>query len=296
MNFGRLLTAMVTPFNNELEIDLSKVEPLISHLVDVNTEGLVVAGTTGESPTLTVEEKIELWREVKRAKPKNMPMIAGTGSNSTKSTIELSKRAEKIGADGIMLVTPYYNKPPQKDLFNHFQVVAQEVDIPVMLYNVPKRTGANLEPETVFELAKMDNIVAIKEASGDMEQLSRLSQQIYNSEEVNIDVYSGEDSVTLPMMSLGAKGVVSVASQIAGHKIFQMIESFFKGEVGHSAKIHSKLLPVFQALTLSTNPIPVKEALNLSGVKVGGLREPLSSLDEQSTVKLQQILTDEQYI
>ena len=279
---------MVTPFKKDLELDLEGVAPLVEYLCNRGTEGLVVTGTTGESPTLTLEEKEKLWLEVIRTKPQNVPMIAGAGANDTRETVEASIKAEKAGADAIMLVTPYYNKPPQSNMKAHFEEVAKKVNLPIMLYNVPKRTGANLLPDTVKELMNCDNIIAIKEASGDLEQVAKLRRLIGN----RIKIFSGEDSITLPMMALGASGVVSVASHIAGELFKDMLESFVSGDVDKAMRTHYNLMPLFEGLSISTNPIPVKSALNLAGVSVGPLRPPLQELDTDDKEKLKKVLQD----
>lgn len=287
-DFGRVLTAMITPFDSNLEVNYQEVERLADHLVNYGSDGLVVAGTTGESPTLTKEEKIRLFKTVGQAVKGKAKVIAGTGTNSTSDTIELSKAAEKAGVDGLMLVVPYYNKPPQEALYQHFAAVAEATTLPIILYNVPSRTSRNLEAETVARLAEIENIVAIKEASGDMDQVTAIRRN------TNPDfiIYSGDDSLTLPILSLGGSGVISVASHIVGEKIQQMVKAFLDGKVEEATRIHLQLFPIFKALFMSTNPIPVKAAVRLIGFQVGGLRPPLLQLGAAEEQKLQKVLQE----
>ena len=283
MNMPRLITAMITPYDNKLEVNYLKAAALVEHLIENGTEGIVVCGTTGESPVLTREEKLQLYSVVKETAKGRIPIWAGTGSNNTRQTVELSREAEKLGVNGIMLVTPYYNKPSQQGLYEHFKTVAEAVGLPVMLYNVPGRTSANLQPATVKRLSEVENIVAIKEACGDMDQVSELIRLLQGS----LTVYSGDDSITLPMMAIGAHGIVSVASHIIGRQIKSMIESFINGDTSKAAKIHSDLFPIFKGLFITSNPVPLKSALNIMGMEVGGLRLPLvpATTDEQEKIK-----------
>lgn len=269
--FGKVITAMVTPFDQELKVDLERAVGLARHLIANGSDALVVGGTTGESPTLTMEEKVTLFQTVKEAVDQQAMVIAGTGSYSTEESVRLSREAEAVGVDGIMLVVPYYNKPTQEGLYHHFKSIAASTRLPVMLYNVPSRTGRNMEPETVAKLARIDNVKAIKEAAGDMDQVSHL-QRVISPE---FDIYSGDDSLTLPMLALGATGVVSVASHLVGARIQEMISAFQSGNHRKALEIHLGLMPLFKALFTVSNPIPVKAALNLSGIQVGGVRLPL---------------------
>jgi len=268
--WGRLLTAMVTPFNDQLEVDFDQAVALAQQLVNEGTTALVVSGTTGEAPTLSTAEKLELFRVLKEKL--TVPIIAGIGTNSTSATISLALEARKCKVDGIMAVVPYYNKPNQECLYKHFKAIADEVPLPLMLYNVPGRTGTNIAAETVIELAKIKNIVALKEASGNLEQAGRIIKETAD----DFVVYSGDDSWTLPLLSIGGYGIVSVAAHVVGIKMSKMIEAYLAGDVEEAARLHLKLLPLFKDLFLTTNPIPVKAALNLKGFKVGGLRLPLS--------------------
>ncbi len=270
-DFGRVLTAMVTPFDSAGKVALEKAQALAAHLVANGSDGLVVTGTTGESPTLNHAEKLQLYRAVVEAVGDKAAVIAGTGSNSTASTLELSQEAEKLGVDGIMLVVPYYNKPNQEGMYQHFKTVAEQLKLPVILYNVPGRTSANLLPATVARLAQIDNIVAIKEASGNMDQTSELMRSLPEG----FRVYCGDDSLTLPMLALGAHGVISVVSHIAGPEIQVMIQSFLNGDRLKARELHLRLFPLFKAMFVTTNPVPIKTAMNLQGHQVGAPRLPL---------------------
>jgi len=286
MSAPRLMTAMITPYYDNLEVNFDKAAQIAEHLCNNGTEGIVVSGTTGESPVLTPGEKLLLFSAVKDQVDKRIPVWAGTGSNDTRQSIELSGGAEKLGADGIMLVTPYYNKPSQEGLYQHFKQIAESVTIPVMLYNVPSRTSANLLPATVARLAEIDNIVAIKEASGNMDQVSELKNLIADK----IMIYSGDDSMTLPMMALGARGVISIASHIIGTEIKNMIEAFAAGDAKTALDLHLKLFPIFRGLFVTTNPVPLKEALNFLGMEVGNFRPPLCSANESEKAFIKELL------
>jgi len=283
MDFGKLMTAMVTPFNSDDCIDSEAVGILVEHLVTTGTDTLVVAGTTGESPTLSIEERVFLLQTVKKASKGRVKVLMGTGTNETKGTINHSRLAVQHGADGIMLVTPYYNKPPQEGLYQHFTAVAKAVDVPILLYNVPGRTGCNLSPTTVARLAQNKSFFGVKEASGSLDQVSEIARTVRS----DFAVYSGDDSLTLPMLSVGAKGVVSVAAHIVGTEMNRMLEAYVSGEVATARQIHFDLFPIFKALFLTTSPIPVKWALNRMGIAIGEVRPPLlaMSLKEQAAVE-----------
>lgn len=276
MNFGKLLTAMVTPFDSSDRVDMNKVEHLIEHLITHQTDGLVVAGTTGESPTLSEKEKIALFEETVKIVNGRIPVIAGTGSNNTKETIELTKNAEKANVDAILLVTPYYNRPNQAGLYEHFRTVAESTSLPVMLYNIPGRTMVHLTVETIVSLSQIDNIVAVKESSGNLDAISQIIEQTGDQ----FYVYSGDDSLTLPLQSIGADGVVSVASHIIGDEMKQMLTYFEQGNVKAAAGIHRKLLPIMRGLFMAPSPAPVKAALRLHGIDTGDVRLPLVNLSE----------------
>lgn len=288
VDFGQVLTAMVTPLTAEGAVNYPVVEQLADYLVSHGTETLVVCGTTGESPTLTWEEEYELFQVVQKAVGNRGKVMAGTGSNSTHEAIEATKKAAKLGVEGTLQVVPYYSKPPQEGLYQHFSAIAQSSpDLPMMLYNIPGRTGRNLEPTTVAKLAKLENIVAIKEASGDLDQVSTIRA----STPPEFGIYSGDDSLTLPLLAVGGTGVVSVASHLVGLQLQQMITEFKSGKLEVAQGIHLKLFPLFRALFLSTNPIPVKTALRLQGWDVGALRSPLSELPPELETQLKDVLT-----
>lgn len=265
---------MVTPFHDSGEVNYPLTEKLANHLVDHGTDTVLVCGTTGESPSLTWDEEYALFQTVKQAVGSRAKVLAGTGSNSTQEAIEATRKAEKLGLDGSLQVVPYYNKPPQEGLYGHFEAIAQAApDLPIMLYNVPGRTSCNLLPETAIKLSKLPNIIAIKEASGNLDQVSQLSRL----SSAEFEIYSGDDSLTLPMLSVGAVGVVSVASHLVGDALQEMVKAFESGQVSQAAAIHLKLFPLFKALFATTSPIPLKVALDLQGWAIGNCRLPLSS-------------------
>lgn len=257
VNFGRVLTAMITPFKEDGSVNYEVAEQLAVHLADNGSDTLVVCGTTGESPTLTWDEEYELFQVVQKAVAGKAKVIAGTGSNSTEEAISATQKAAKLGLDGSLQVVPYYNKPPQSGLHHHFQAIAKSCpDIPLMLYNVPGRTGQNLQPETVARLAEIPNIVALKEATGNFDQASQLRRLT----PPEFALYSGDDSFTLAMLALGGAGVVSVASHLVGNQLQQMIQAFDAGQTGLATEIHLKLFPLFKVLFCTANPIPLKAA------------------------------------
>lgn len=283
VNFGRVLTAMITPFNLDGSVNYEEAEKLSIWLAEHGTDSLVVCGTTGESPTLTWEEEYQLFQVVQQAVAGKAKVIAGTGSNSTSEAIAATEKAAKLGLDGSLQVVPYYNKPPQSGLYEHFKAIARATpELPIMLYNVPGRTGQNLEPETVARLAEIPNIVAIKEASGNLDRASQIRQ--LTSPEFKI--YSGDDSLTLPLLAIGGCGVVSVASHLVGEQLQEMIVAFETGKVQVATQIHVQLFNLFKALFATTNPIPVKAALKLLGWKVGSTRPPLCEAPTEVTQRL----------
>ncbi|HEY9850517.1 MAG TPA: 4-hydroxy-tetrahydrodipicolinate synthase [Leptolyngbyaceae cyanobacterium] len=289
VNFGRVITAMITPFKEDGSVNYTVAEQLAVELADNGSDGIVVCGTTGESPTLTWDEEYELFQVVQKAVVGKAKVIAGTGSNSTKEAIAATQKAAKLGLDGSLQVVPYYNKPPQEGLYRHFEAIAQSSpDLPIMLYNIPGRTGQNLSPETVARLSKISNIVAIKEASGNLDQASQI-RALTPSE---FKIYSGDDSLTLPLLAVGGAGVVSVASHLVGTQIQQMIQAFEAGKNQEAIQIHIQLLPLFKALFLTTNPIPVKAALKLKGWDVGITRSPLWESAPEVNEKLKAVLKD----
>ncbi len=242
MNFGQVLTAMVTPFTPQGEIDFEATRKLVNHLIANGSDGLVVAGTTGESPTLTNEEKIRLFSFVSEVVDGRVSVIAGTGSNNTYGSIELTKQAEATGVDAIMLVSPYYNKPSQEGLYQHFKAIAENTSLPVMLYNIPGRSVVSMSVETIVRLSDIDNIVSVKEASGDLDAVSEIIKRTADS----FTVYSGDDGMTLPVMSVGGNGVVSVASHILGNEMQDMVQAFTQGNVKGAAEMHRELLPMMK--------------------------------------------------
>lgn len=271
MSFGRILTAMVTPMNEALEVDYQEAVRLAQYLIDHGSDGVVVCGTTGESPTVTDKEKIELFKAVKGALGTKATVIAGIGSNSTNSSISLARMAATTGVDGLMAVVPYYNKPSQEGMFQHFKAIAEATHLPLMLYNVPGRTSANLLPETVKRLAYIPNIVSLKEAAGSIDQVSELKRLL----PPDFEVYSGDDSMTLPMLALGCSGIISVAAHIVGDEMKAMVDAWFAGNTALATKWHLELFPVFKGIFVTSNPVPVKALMNMIGIKAGGVRLPL---------------------
>ncbi|MFO5527973.1 MAG: 4-hydroxy-tetrahydrodipicolinate synthase [Cuspidothrix sp.] len=286
-DFGTIVTAMITPFKTDGSIDYQLAAKLADYLVNNGTDTLVVCGTTGESPTLSWDEEYQLFVEVLQTVSGKAKVIAGCGSNNTKEAISATQKAAKIGVHGSLQVVPYYNKPPQSGLYQHFQAIAASIpDLPMMLYNVPGRTGQNLSPETVVRLAEIDNIVAIKEASGSLDQVSEIRRLTPKE----FRIYAGDDSLTLPMLAIGAHGIVSVASHLVGNQLQEMIKAFQVGKIHIATEIHLQLFPLFKALFLTTNPIPVKEALKLQGWEVGSTRLPLCAADEDVLKKLESVM------
>lgn len=269
--FGHLITAMVTPMDRSLAVDYDRAGALAKRLVDNGSDGLVISGTTGESPTLSDDEKIRLFRTIREAVGARAKVIAGTGTYNTAHSIHLTHEAERAGCDGVLLVNPYYNKPSQEGLYQHFKAVAESTTLPVMLYNIQSRTSVNCEPATIARLAQISNIVAIKEASGSLDQMS----QIRKLTPPEFHLYSGDDSLTLPLLAVGGTGVVSVASHLAGPEIKAMIQAFHAGDVRRARELHLRLWPLFKVIFITTNPTPVKAALALAGFDAGGLRLPL---------------------
>ena len=283
---GRLLTAMVTPFNEGRKVDYEQTKRLALALLDSGSEGLLVSGTTGESPTLSREEKLRLFTEVKSVVGERGTVIAGTGNYSTAESLELTKEAERIGVDACLLVVPYYNKPTQAGLYQHFKTIAQGTSLPCIIYNVPPRTVINLTADTVIKLSQIDNIIGVKEASGNLDQISK----IISGAKDGFLVWSGNDSDTLHIIALGGYGIISVASHLVGNQIKEMIDSLISGKVAEAASIHRRLLPLINALFIVSNPIPVKYALNHVGFNVGKLRLPLTEPDEKSAALIKETL------
>ena len=287
---GRLLTAMVTPFDEKGEVDYEQAKRLALALLNSGSDGLVVVGTTGESCTLRRDEELRLFTEIKSVVGERGTVIAGTGSNSTAEAVETTKAAEKTGVDGCLLVVPYYNKPTQEGLYQHFKTIAQGTNLPCILYNVPSRTVASLSADTVIKLSQIDNIIGVKEASGNLGEIAK----IINNNASDFIVWSGNDGDTLPILALGGYGVVSVASQLVGKQIREMIDSFISGKIDQAASIHRHLLPLIKALFIISNPIPIKYALNYVGFNVGKPRLPLTEPDEKSAAFIRDTLKDYQ--
>lgn len=284
--FGRVITAMVTPFKPDLSLDLDSTAELASKLADSGSDAIVVAGSTGEAATLTADEKISLFTEVVQAVKGRAKVLAGTGTYSTAESVKLTKRAETTGVDGFLIVAPYYNKPPQDGLYRHFAAVAESSKLPFMLYNIPSRTMVNILPDTTLKLAEIDNIVAIKESSGSLDQMSEIVRRAGDK----IALYSGDDPLALPVLSIGGVGVVSVASHLVGPQLQEMVKAYLSGDVKRAAEIHLSLTPLFKGLFTTTNPILIKAALNLTGIKVGGLRPPLVDATEREINTLNELL------
>ena len=273
---GRLLTAMVTPFDEEGEIDYGQARKLAQGLVDSGSDGLVIGGTTGESPSMSDEEKIRLFAEVKEAVGDRAAVIAGTTDNNHRNSVNLSKEAKRVGADALLLTVPAYNKPQQEGLFQHFEAIAESVDLPGILYNVPGRTSLNMEAETTLRLAEVDNIVGVKEASSDPVQIT----QIVDAAPDGFNVWSGNDDETFSIMCVGGYGVVSVASNIIGLQIKAMMGMVLEGDLESAAREHRRMLPIFKALFWVTNPVPIKHAVNRAGFDVGRPRLPMVEADD----------------
>lgn len=286
MNFGQIATAMVTPFDTHGEIDFEATRNLINHLIANGSDSLVVSGTTGESPTLTNMEKVELFKFTVEVVNGRVPVIAGTGSNSTRESVELTMLAEDVGVDGVMLVAPYYNKPCQEGMYLHFKTIAAATSLPVMLYNVPGRTAVTIDVDTVVRLSAIPNIVAIKEAGGDLEKIAEIIERT----PPGFSLYSGDDGLTIPILSIGGTGVVSVSSHVLGNEMQTMIRNFKTGNILEAAANHRRLLPMMKALFAAPNPSPVKAALNLKGIPVGGVRLPMIPLNGEQLSSLQQAL------
>ena len=285
---GRLLTAMVTPFDEKGEVDYEQAKRLALLLLDSGSDGMVVTGTTGEAPTLTREEKLRLYSEIKSVVGDRGAVVAGTSNYSTEETRELTREAERLGVDGALLVVPYYNKPTQQGLFEHFKTIASGTSLPCIIYNVPSRTITNLAAETLIKLSKVDNIVGVKEASGNFDQIAK----IIEGTQGDFLVYSGNDSDTFPLLALGGYGIVSVASHLVGLQIKEMINRFLEGEVAPAAAIHRRLLTLVNALFIVSNPIPLKYALNHIGFRVGKPRLPLTDPDEKAAAMIEATLKD----
>ena len=283
---GRLLTAMVTPFDEKGDVDFEQAKKLAHALLDSGSDGIVLSGTTGESPTLTTDEKMRLFSEVKQSVGDKGVVIAGTGTYSTAESIELSQEAEKQGVDGLLLVVPYYNKPPQEGMYQHFKAIAGKTNLPCIVYNIMGRTGVNMTDETTIRLSQIDNIVGTKEASGDMNQIARIIQ----GASPDFKVWSGDDNQTFLIMSIGGYGVVSVVAHLVGNQIKHMMGLLLEGDVEGAAAEHRRLLPIFLGMFTESNPIPVKYAVDHLGLKVGGPRLPLVPPSGKAAAQIEKLL------
>jgi 4-hydroxy-tetrahydrodipicolinate synthase len=285
--FGRMITAMVTPFTDDLALDLPRAAELADRLISEGSDALVVCGTTGESPTVFYDQKIDLFKTVIEAVGGRVPIIANAGDNCTDDSVEFARKVVSLGVDAIMAVVPYYNKPPQEGLFRHFCAIARAVDVPVILYNIPGRSVINAEPSTILRIAReCENVVALKQANGDLSQTAAVLADAPEG----FEVFAGDDELTLPMMGLGATGVISVVSHVAGRRFKEMIEAQAAGDHTKALRIHLELLPLMKALFMTANPIMVKKALELQGFPVGGVRLPLVEADAEQTAELERVM------
>ena len=285
-SFGKVLTAMVTPFNDDFSVNYKAAAEIAKYLVAHGNDGLVVAGSTGEAATLSTDEKLKLFSTVLDAVGDKATIIAGTGSNDTFASIRITKETEKLGVHGAMLVGPYYNKPPQDGFYQHFKMIAEETALPIIVYNVPGRTASNVLPPTIARLSEIPNIVAVKEASGSLEQVS----EIVRTAKPGFQVYSGDDGLTLPVLAVGGCGVISVAGHVTAEKMQEMIAAFFAGDVKKATAIHLELMPFFKVIFVTTNPIPIKTAVNLLGLNAGPLRPPLVAPTSAETEQLRTVM------
>ena len=274
--FQGCATAIATPFNEE-GVNLKEFAKLLEEQIDQGVDAIIVCGTTGESATMTEEERLQTIECAVKTSKGRVPIIAGTGSNNTKAVIEMNKKVEKLGVDGVLIVTPYYNKTTQKGLIEHYKIIAQNTTLPIILYNVPSRTGVNILPQTCLELSKIENIVAIKEASGNISQIAEIASLCRD----NLNIYSGNDDQIIPILSLGGKGVISVLSNIKPKYTHDMCEKFFEGEIEEACKMQIDAIPLIKALFSEVNPIPVKAALNMIGYDYGIPRLPLIEMSDE---------------
>ncbi len=285
--FTGSLVALITPFKNG-ELDEEGLRANVRFQIEQGSDGLVAVATTGESPTLSEDEKDRVTQICLEESDHRVPVIVNTGTNSTRKTIQATQKAKEQNADGVLVITPYYNKPTQEGLFQHFEAVATSVSIPIIIYNVPGRTGVHIQPKTVAKLAEFENIVAIKEASGNLDQISQIIAECGE----RLTVLSGDDSLTLPMLVLGAKGVISVVANILPGDVSDMIKAFDRGEVENARQIHFRLFPIVKALFAETNPMPVKRAMELMGMASGEPRLPLVRLSERAEVEVRRVLKE----
>jgi 4-hydroxy-tetrahydrodipicolinate synthase len=286
--FGSVITAMVTPFKDDLSLDLDRAQEVAAWLLDRGSDALVVAGTTGESPTLSDREKVDLWRATVQAAEGKGRVIAGTGTYDTAHSVHLTEEAEKAGCDGALVVSPYYNKPPQEGLVRHFTSVAGATGLPVILYNIPGRTAVRIAHQTLLRLAEVDNIIGVKDATGDLAGTTELIAEA----PADFEVISGEDLLTFHLVCLGGTGVISVTSHVAGERMRQMIDMVESGDVAGARKIHHELIPLYKGLFITTSPIPVKAAMALAGQPVGPPRLPLIPATEDEIARIKKAMED----
>ncbi len=287
--FGNVLTAMITPFTETGEVNYESAARIAEYLVQNGSDGLVVAGSTGEGAVMSFDEKVKLFATIVETVGKDVPVIANTGSNSTANSVELTKAAEEVGVTGMMAVVPYYNKPTQEGCYQHFSEIAKATSLPIIVYNVPGRTSSNILPETVARLAnEHENIAAVKEASGDMVQISEIARLLPE----NFMIYSGDDSMLLPILAVGGVGVISVVSHVVGTEINEMVQAFQAGDTEKAQKLHVQLLPIMRKMFFRSNPIPIKEAMNLIGQPGGDFRLPLVHANEEEMEFIREVLKD----
>jgi 4-hydroxy-tetrahydrodipicolinate synthase len=287
VELGRVITAMATPFRADGSLDIDGARSLASHLVSHGSDGLVIAGTTGEAPTLTHEEKRGLWSAVAEEVRGRAALIAGTGTYSTAESIGLTQTAEEAGADAILLVTPYYSRPPQSGLLEHFRAIAASTKLPVILYDIPSRTARKIEHQTLVALAEVPNIIGVKDAAADLAGTAKLA-----AEAPGLRIWSGDDALTLPMLAVGGIGVISVASHLAGHRIAELIAAHDKGDVEGAARIDRELRPLYEILFITANPIPLKAALQMVGLPAGPVRLPLVDATEAERDRIRSVLEE----
>lgn len=292
MKLGKYLSVIVTPFNEDMSVNYDEAIKLGNHMANNGVEGLVIAATGGESATLTLEERIKLTRVMKKEFEGKIPIIVGTGTNNTMESINVTKHIEKAGADAILLVTPYYNKPTQDGLYLHFESIAKSTELPVLLYNVPGRTGVNIQPETIVRLAQVSNIVGMKEASGNLDYVTKLLLCVPE----HFHVYTGDDNLALAALSTGVYGLISVVAQVAGNEIKEMLDAYWNKDMIKASRLHQHLFPLIDVLFISSNPIPTKVALNLMGFNVGGLRLPLTMPSKNHADQIAKVLKELNYI
>jgi 4-hydroxy-tetrahydrodipicolinate synthase len=286
--FGSVITAMVTPFKDDLSLDLDRAQEVAAWLLDRGSDALVVAGTTGESPTLSDREKLDLWRATVQAAEGKGQVVAGTGTYDTAHSVHLTEEAEKAGCDGALVVSPYYNKPPQEGLYRHFTTVAGATGLPVILYNIPGRTSVRIAHETLLRLAEVDNIIGVKDATGDLAGATELIAEA----PADFEVISGEDLLTFHLVCLGGTGVISVTSHVAGERMRQMIDMVESGDVAGARKIHHELIPLYKGLFITSSPIPVKAAMALAGQPVGPPRLPLIPATGDEIARIKKAMED----